>query len=226
MNLSDIEYPAQTRQSVRNLLVGEARRTAKPAKRWKTPLVISVAGLALAGTTAAGIYVATKPVDDTRDIRCYYLADLTTEHPVPEDPSVKMPPYITTGIMEVGFDAKNNPNPDDPNAGMLQVQDPVKICADLWDTGNMNPNGITDSLIPMGFAPPKPVMVESDPRDRDPDGNPFPPQLVTNVPGHYIPPLVECVVGKNVAVIPGPPETCAKLGIPALEKSSSPAVKK
>lgn len=157
-------------------------------------------------------------VKDTRNIRCYYLADLTTEHPGPEDQTVKIPPYITSGIMEVGFDAKNNPNPDDKNAGMVQGKDPVKICAALWATGAMNPNGISDSLIPQGFVAPKPIMVESDPRDRDSNGKPFPGQLVTNVPGHYIPSLAECVIDNTVAVIPGSGDVCAKLGIPVLKQ--------
>ncbi|ALE04994.1 hypothetical protein AL755_04985 [Arthrobacter sp. ERGS1:01] len=131
---------------------------------------------------------------------------------------MKIPPYITSGIMEVGFDAKNNPNPDDENAGMVQVKDPVRICARMWDTGDMNPNGITNSLIPQGFVSPKPVMLESDPRDRDPNGKPFPAQLVTNVPGHYIPPLAECVIDNTVAVIPGASNVCAKLGLPVLQR--------
>lgn len=157
-------------------------------------------------------------VEDKRDIRCYFLADLTTEYPVSEDPAVKMPPYITSGIMEVGFDAKNDPTPDDKNAGMLQVNDPVRICARMWDTGDMNPNGITDSLIPQGFVSPKPVMLASYPRDRGPDGKPFPPHLVTNVPGHYIPTLAECVIENTVAVIPGDGEVCAQLGLPVLQR--------
>ncbi|GAA5229566.1 hypothetical protein [Arthrobacter cryoconiti] len=218
MNLSDITYPSSTKQSVRNLIVQEARRSAKPAKRWKRPLVISVAGLALAGTTAAGIYVATKPVEDKRDIRCYFQADLNTQYPIKTNPGEFMPPYITAGIFEPGFDAKKNPNPGDKNAGMLQVSDPIKICAKMWDTGDMNPDGITNNLIPKGFVPPQSVLVKSDPRDHGPDGKPFPDQMVYNVPGHYIPPLVECVVENTVAVIPGPPQTCAKLSIPTLEK--------
>lgn len=157
-------------------------------------------------------------VKDKRDIRCYFLADLITEHPVKEDPAVKMPPYITTGIMEVGFDARNNPHPEDQNAGMAQVNEPVKACAAIWDTGDMNPNGITDGLIPEGFVPPNPVMVESDPGDKGPDGKPFPAQLVTNVPGHYIPSLAECVIDNTVAVIPGGGDVCAQLGLPVLQR--------
>ncbi|GAA5229565.1 hypothetical protein [Arthrobacter cryoconiti] len=157
-------------------------------------------------------------VEDKRDIRCYFQADLNTEYPSKEDPAVKMPPFITTGIMDVGFDAKNNPNPQDRNAGMLQINDPVKACAALWDTGDMNPNGITDNLIPQGFVAPKPVMVPSDPRDHGPDGKPFPDQLVSNVPGHYIPSLAECVVDNVVAVIPGSGDVCAKMGVPVLKQ--------
>lgn len=167
-------------------------------------------------TPPAGSIFAT--VGDKRDVRCYFLADLTTEHPLEEDPAVKMPPYITTGIMEVGFDARNNPHPEDKNAGMAQVNDPVKACAAIWDTGDMNPNGITDGLIPEGFVPPNPVMVESDPGDKGPDGKPFPAQLVTNVPGHYIPSLAECVVDNTVAVIPGGGDVCAQLGLPVLQR--------
>ncbi|MDP9883887.1 hypothetical protein J2W21_001381 [Sinomonas atrocyanea] len=36
--------------------------------------------------------------------------------------------------------------------------------------------------------------------------------------GHYIAHLAECVVDNTVAVIPGGPETCARLGMAALEK--------
>jgi hypothetical protein len=218
MNLSDIRYPAQTRQNARNLLVAEARKTPKPAKRWKTPLIISVAGLTLAGTTAAGIYVALAPVDDKRDIRCYYRADLTTKYPVVAVPGATRPPYITAGIFAPGFDARNNPNPDDKNAGMAQVSDPLKMCTGLWDTGMMNPDGLTDDLIPAGCVPPVPAPPTWNGKDRDQNGNPITPGPNLHGPGHYIPPLAECVVENTVAVIPGPAQVCAHLGIPALEK--------
>lgn len=64
------------------------------------------------------------------------------------------PPYVTTGIFITGFDAKNNPNPDDKNAGMKQIADPINLCIRSWDTGTMNPGGITNDLIPVGFVDP------------------------------------------------------------------------
>lgn len=91
-------------------------------------------------------------VNDKRDIRCYYRADLTTTYPVKADPKVIMPPYLGTGIVMAGFDAKNNPNPGDPNEGMQQITDPIDQCGRLWDMGSMNPQGITDDLIPAGFV--------------------------------------------------------------------------
>lgn len=225
MNLSEATYPKDTKNRVRNLLVQEAHRKPKPARRWLTlPVVIAVvvAGTALVGTTAAGIYKALAPVNDKRDIRCYYRADLTTTYPVKADPRVIMPPYITTGIFVTGFDAKKNPDPADKNAGMQQVTDPINQCSRVWDDGGMNPDGITDDLIPAGFVRTAPT---ADPGKKNPDGtdndkygNPLGPAGSNPLLGHYVPPLTACVVDNTVAVIPGGPEVCAHLGIPALEK--------
>lgn len=215
MNLSEVTYPKDTKNRVQNLLVQEARRTPK---RWRKPAMLTFAGLALAGTTAAGVYVALAPVDDKRDIRCYFQADLTRSYPVLEGkPGVTRPPYITTGIFITGFDAKNNPNPDDKNAGMQQVADPIKHCGRVWDMGQMNPGGITDDLIPSGFVPTAPFG-NGDPRDTDHYGNPLAPGPNPHL-GQYVPPLTACVVDNTVAVIPGPAEVCAQLGIPALDES-------
>ncbi|TLM80816.1 hypothetical protein [Pseudarthrobacter sp. NamE5] len=153
MNLSEVTYPKDTKNRVQNLLGQEARRRPKPARKWLTlPVVIAVAGTALVGTTAAGVYVALAPVEDKRDIRCYFRPDLTTTYPVPGAPGDRMPPYITTGTFITGLDDKNNPNPADKNAGMQQVNDPINQCSRVWDLGNMNPNGINDDIIPEGFV--------------------------------------------------------------------------
>lgn len=220
MNLSEVTYPKDTKNRVLNLLVQEARRKPKPARRWLTlPVVIAVAGTALVGTTAAGIYTALAPVNDKRDIRCYYHADLTTRPPVLSQPGATKPPYITTGIFITGFDAKNNPNPDDKNAGMKQVTDPIKQCSRVWDTGLMNADGLTNDLIPAGFVPTAPVGKDrgSGLPDTNQYGSPIAPGP-NPLLGHYVPPLTACVVDNTVAVIPGGPEICARLGIPALEK--------
>ncbi|WP_018763259.1 hypothetical protein [Arthrobacter sp. 135MFCol5.1] len=224
MNLPEIKYPKDTKDRVRNLLVQEARRTPKRSRKWLAlPVVIAVAGTALAGTTAAGVYTAIAPVNDKRDIRCYYRADLTTTYPVKADPKVIMPPYLSTGMMMAGFDAKNNPNPGDPNAGMQQITDPINQCGRLWDMGSMNPQGITDDLIPHDFVKTKPTAdpgksnANGMPSDKygNPIGGPAGPNKLI---GHYVPQLTACVVDNSVAVIPGGPEICAHLGIPSLEK--------
>ncbi|XAS67532.1 hypothetical protein V3C33_19270 [Micrococcaceae bacterium Sec5.7] len=221
MNLSDVRYPADTKQAVRNMLVQEARRQPKTAPWWRKPAALTFAGLALAGSTAAGVYVALAPVEDKRDIRCYYRADLTTTYPVETSPGETKPPYITTGVFITGFDAKNNPNPDDRNAGMQQVNDPINQCSRVWDMGNMHLEGINDDLIPDDFVSPPPglpaerTLTEA---VRDQNGNPLYPDPAIRAFGNYIPFLTECVVDNTVAVIPGPAEVCAQLGIPALEK--------
>mgnify|MGYP003575620087 CR=1 FL=1 len=219
MNLSDVHYPADTKQAVRNLLIQEARKEPKRVPWWRKPAALTFAGLVLAGSTAAGVYVALAPVEDKRDIRCYFHADLTTTYPVAGSPGDFMPPYITTGTFITGFDAKNNPTPEDPNAGMKQVTDPIASCAALWDTNAMNPDGITDDLIPEEFTSPAEVpMSETWTGDLDAEGNPMIPSGTLVTSGHYVPELTECVVDNSVAVIPGPAEVCAKLGIPALKK--------
>lgn len=222
MNLSEVTYPKETKNRVQNLLVQEARRNAKSAPRWRKPVALTFAGLALAGSTAAGVYVALAPVDDKRDIRCYYRADLTTTYPVQGAPG-QTKPYITTGIFVTGFDAENNPNPDDKNAGMQHVNDPINQCSRVWDMGDMNPGGLTDDLIPEGFVSPpygprgdRPLREGA---DKDQNGNPLWPGPVSMALGNYVPFLTACVVDNTVAVIPGPAEVCAQLGIPALDEN-------
>ena len=218
MNLSDVRYPADTKHAVRNLLIQEARRQPKPVPRWRKPAILTFAGLALAGTTAAGVYVALAPVEDKREVRCYFRADLERTYPAPNAPGITMPPYLLTGIMEPGFDAHHNPAPDDPSSGMVQITDPIASCSGLWDTNAMNPGGITADLIPEGFTAPTPTTPTWNGMDRDAQGNPLIPERSDIGPGHYVPHLTECVVENSVAVIPGPSEVCAQLGIPALEK--------
>jgi hypothetical protein len=53
---------------------------------------------------------------------------------------------------------------------------------------------------------------------KDQNGNALYPDPAIRTFGNYIPFLTECVVDNTVAVIPGPVEICAQLGIPALEK--------
>lgn len=222
MNLSDVRYPADTKTAVRNLLVQEARREPTPTPWWRKPAMLTFAGLALAGTTAAGVYVALAPVEDKRDIRCYFHADLTRTYPVAEAPGVTRPPYITTGIFITGFDSNNNPNANDKNAGMQQVADPINQCSKWWDMGEMNPGGITDDLLPDGFVSPphgpRGDRVVPESANKDQNGKPLYPGPDNLALGHYVPFLTECVVDNTVAVIPGPGEVCAQLGIPALEK--------
>jgi hypothetical protein len=218
MNLSQVTYPKDTKNRVQNLLVQEAGRQPKLIPRWRKPAMLTFAGLALAGTTAAGIYTALAPVEDKRDIRCYYRADLTTRPPVEGSPGQTKPPYITTGIFITGFDAKNNPNPNDKNAGMQQITDPINQCSRVWDMGHLTLAGINDDFIPEGFISPAPGAMPAVEGVKDQNGKPLFPDPAIKAFGNYIPFLTACVVDNTVAVIPGPAEVCAKLGIPALEK--------
>lgn len=218
MNLSEVTYPKDTKNRVQNLLVQEARRKAKPAPRWRKPAILTFAGLALAGTTAAGVYVALAPVKDKRDIRCYYRADLTTRPPVVGVPGETKEPYITTGTFISGFDAASNPNPDDKNAGMQQIADPINQCSRVWDMGEMHQTGVNDDLIPEGFISPTPGAMPTVEGAKDQNGKPLFPDPAIRASGNYIPFLTACVVDNTVAVIPGPAEICAQLGIPTLDE--------
>lgn len=218
MNLSDVTYPKDTKTRVQNLLVQEARRTPRLIPRWRKPAVLTFAGLALAGTTAAGVYVALAPVEDKREIRCYYRADLTTRPPVVGVPGETKNPYITTGIFIAGFDTQNNPNPEDKNAGMKQVADPINQCSRAWDMGNMIQTGVNDDLIPKGFISPTPGAMPTLEGVKDQNGKPLFPDPSIKASGNYIPFLTACVVDNTVAVIPGPAQVCAQLGIPTLDE--------
>ena len=58
-------------------------------------------------------------VEDKRDIRCYYRADLSSEYQIEESSESPRPPYMGTGIEEVGFDATNQPNTRRSQLGTL-----------------------------------------------------------------------------------------------------------
>jgi hypothetical protein len=159
-------------------------------------------------------------VDDERDIRCYYRADLTSEYQVAGSSESPRPPFMTTGIEEVGFDAANNPTPEDPSSGLLQVSDPINQCSRVWDIGGMILEGINDDLVPAGFvSPPFGVPAESTSvsgAGKDQNGNPLYPDPSIRTFGNFIPFLTECVVDGKVSVIPGTAEVCNDLGIPGL----------
>ncbi|MFF1254454.1 hypothetical protein ACFVYC_18440 [Pseudarthrobacter sp. NPDC058329] len=162
---------------------------------------------------------ASVAVEDTRDIRCYFRADLHRTYPAPNSPGDNVPPYILTGLMASGFDANTNPTPEDPKAGLFHITDPTASCADLWDRNLMNLGGIIDDVIPEDFIGPTYTTPEWNGKDRDAEGRPLVPSgPAVHVPGHYVPELTECVVDGTVSVIPGPADICAKLGIPALAK--------
>jgi hypothetical protein len=179
-----------------------------------------VAGAAVAGTTAAGIYTALAPVNDKRDIRCYFHADLTTRTPLKTAPGQTRAPFITAGIADPnGANATKDPKTGHLVLGNKQVSDPVNLCSRTWSLGMMNPDGITNDLIPADFVAPEPGNNTHGFDYQDQNGNPLvpDPQLLGTF-GHYIPHLSECVVDNTVAVIPGGPEVCAHLGIPTLQK--------
>ncbi|TVU63957.1 hypothetical protein FQP90_08160 [Paenarthrobacter nitroguajacolicus] len=158
-------------------------------------------------------------VEDRRDIRCYYRADLTSEYQVPGSTESPRPPFVRTGIEEVGFDAKTNPTSADPNSGLLQVTDPINQCSRVWD-GGMILEGINDELVPDGFVSPPPGELSertSVPGSgKDQNGKPLYDDPNIRTFGNFIPFLTACVVDGRVAVIPGPADICSGLGVPSL----------
>ncbi|MHC6222699.1 RNA polymerase sigma factor [Arthrobacter sp. MMS24-S77] len=90
------------------------------------------------------------------------------------------------------------------------------------DMGQMNPDGLTNDLIPAGFVDPPYGPPDGRPlpegAGKDQNGKPLWPDPGIKAIGHYIPLLTECVVDNTVAVVPGGPEICARLGIPTVEK--------
>ena len=65
---------------------------------------------------------------------------------------------------------------------------------------------------------PKGDRVVPEEANMDQNGNPLYPGPDNLALGHYVPFLTACVVDNTVAVIPGGPEICAKLGIPTLDE--------
>jgi hypothetical protein len=220
MNFSDIEYPSDTRHAVRAALVREAGASRRRAPWWRRPAALTFAGIALAGSTAAMAYVAFAPVEDKRDIRCYYRADLTSTYPAGNGFGGTVGPYLSASVAKDGFDVSGD-NGTDPLAGNQQIEDPVALCAFNWDQGLMNPGGATDDLIPPGFQGPAPRPSQDyTGKATDVQGNPAPAMPNNFGPGHYVPELTACVVDDAVAVIPGPHSVCAQLGIPTLDSGA------
>lgn len=158
-------------------------------------------------------------MEDKRDIRCYHRADIASEYQVEGSSETARPPFVRTGIEEVGFDAKTNPTPEDPSSGLLQVADPINQCSRVWDSGVMILNGINHNLVPDDFvSPPAGFPAErtlAEPA-RDQNGNPLYPDPNIRTFGNYIPFLTECVIDEKVGVFPGTAEVCNELGIPSL----------
>lgn len=180
---------------------------------------VAVPGSSPAATRLADL--APVAVTDKREIRCYYRADLSSEYQVEGSSETPRPPFVRTGIEEVGFDAKTNPTPEDSSSGLLQVADPVNQCSRAWDSGDMILNGINLDLVPDDFVSPPPgvpaehTLAES---AMDQNGNPLYPDPNIRAFGNYIPFLTECVIDGKVGVIPGTAEVCNELGIPSLAK--------
>ena len=184
------------------------------------PVFVAIPGPSTDATPLAALDPVA--VEDKRFIRCYYRADLTSEYQIPGSPESPRPPFIGTGIEEVGFDAKTNPTPEDPSSGLLQVSDPINQCSRVWD-GGMILEGINDDLVPEGFiSPPPGVPAEhtSTPGSgKDQNGNPLYTDPSIRTFGNFIPFLTECVVEGKVSVIPGTADVCNELGVPTLAKT-------
>jgi len=202
-------FSADRRAQTRFALLNEISTAPKKTPRYRSPLVLSIAGAVILVGTGSTYYIATQAVEDTSVLHCYYHADLKASQFVKsadeEDPGYTVGPYVETG-------RETLPGQSD------QIEDAIAFCADLWDLGMMNPEGVTDDLIPENFEGP----VKKEPTGtiyRDENGIPYTPPEESGIgPGHYVPELTACVVDDTVAVIPGDENVCARLGIPSLEK--------
>ncbi|GAA5226774.1 hypothetical protein [Paeniglutamicibacter antarcticus] len=202
-------FSAARRAQTRFALVDEisSAQTTKPKHR--KPIVLSAAGALVFAVTGSAYYIASKPVEDKREIHCYYNADLKASQNVPGKAQGD-PGYLLGPFMATGYEVK--PGESD------QVDDAIALCGQYWDMGMMDPEGITSHLVPEGFTQPLPAQPGSG-THTDENGQPFTPAEETGIgPGHYVPELNSCVVDDTVAVIPGDENVCAKLQIPSLQK--------
>lgn len=195
MNPEEPRFSAERRAQVRSALVTEISQAHGRPGRHRKPLILATAGILVFAATGSAYYIATKPVEDKRLIRCYYNADLTASRFVISedegDPGYELGPYQGAGI--------------EPKAGESdQVNDAIGLCTWYWDVGMMNPLGITSHLVPEGFKDPYP-------------GRPYDGVNTGLGPGHYVPELTACVVENTVAIIPGDKNVCARLQKPSLE---------
>lgn len=178
---------------------------------------IAVPGTSANFTPASGL--APVNVEDRRDIRCYYRADLSSEYQIEGSAENPRPPYMGTGIEEVGFNAQTNPTPEDPSSGLMQVSDPINQCSRVWDLGGMILPGVNDDLVPNDFVSPPPNFPAERTLSeviRDQNGNPLYPDPAIRAFGNYIPVLTECVIDGKIGVIPGTADVCSQLGVPSL----------
>ncbi|MDO2934137.1 hypothetical protein Q2T94_07485 [Paeniglutamicibacter sulfureus] len=208
MNPEEPRFSAARRTQVRSVLVNEISQAQGRPRRHRKPLILASAGALVFAATGSAYYIATKPVEDKREIRCYYNADLkASQFVISEDegdPGYQLGPY-----MGAGYEAK--PGESD------QVEDGVALCSKYWDMGMMNPEGITSHLVPKDFKQPAPAQPENA-ISKDENGQIYTPANESGLgPGHYVPELASCVVENAVAVIPGDKNVCARLQIPSLE---------
>ncbi|MFL4474751.1 hypothetical protein ACIPVK_12195 [Paeniglutamicibacter sp. MACA_103] len=207
MNPEEPRFSAARRTQVRSALVNEISQAQGKPRRHRKPLVLATAGALVFAATGSAYYIATKPVEDKREIRCYYNADLkASQFVISEDegdPGYQLGPFMGTGV---------EPKPGESD----QVEGGVALCSTYWNLGMMNPEGITDHLVPDDYPQPPPGK-NSGKIHLDEYGQIYsPPEESGLGPGHYVPELTSCVVENTVAVIPGDKNVCARLQIPSL----------
>lgn len=207
MNSKEPHFSAERRAQIRSTLVNEMSHSQLKTRRHRKPLILVSAGALVIAATGSAYYIATKPVEDKRMIRCYYNADLKASQFVISDdeggPGYQLGPYQGAGI---------EPRADESD----QVQDAIGLCTWYWDIGMMNPEGITEHLVPTDYPQPAPGK-NSGKTYRDENGQIYTPSEESGLgPGHYVPELTACVVDDEVAIIPGDKNVCVRLQIPSL----------
>jgi|GEM_PF-1898203 len=181
MNLDDVSPSEAKLRRVRQVLAEQRVHLDAGRKRRRVWIgavsLVTVAGVATAGTA---YFAPAKDVPQRPTVRCYYSERLSGSRwveGVDGGPGYTLGPYVEEGMEPLPGQAE-------------QVADPAAVCVDMWDRGQMNPEGVAAEVLPPSEGPS--------------ENNDF-------TPGHFVPELQTCVISGEVAVIPGTKGTCERL---------------
>lgn len=166
MSIDEITFPDARRTLTRDVIVSAL--DPSPVRSWwrRTPTVIAIAVGAIAiPVGVATAYYGFREVEDTSTLRCFTEASLDGDAI-----------YLSRAA------------PEGAGGGVVQIDDPVAACADLWSQGVLRA-GVEDAQPPT------------------PGANLPVPRLAACVIDYYDDVAV-------VAVVPGDETVCQQLGLP------------